>query len=106
MNANWSKHQGWCETAVGLAYTSVGFPTAFATSALADWNAQVAAGRAHPGNVNAPRGALVYFRFPGAYYAYGHVGISLGNGYYTSTTGSSNRIAGSAYLGWALPRHA
>ena len=91
-------YEGLCEEAVELAYGTIGrYPTAYD-----DWLAQ------HPAHLDyqdAPRGALVFYK-PEVDGADGHVAISLGNGYVTST-GIDHRIGVARIdsfpspLGWA-----
>jgi uncharacterized protein YraI len=91
-----------CETAVENAYGTTGrHPTA-----LANWNTAVTQGRAHPGDLNAPRGALVFWDIT---QPYGHVGISRGDGTFVATDVNGAAIGAAAlphythYLGWAYP---
>ncbi|MGH3571636.1 MAG: hypothetical protein ACRDUW_07385 [Pseudonocardiaceae bacterium] len=93
-----------CEMAVENAYGSSRYLTA-----LDDWRAAVSQGRAHPGDLNAPRGALVFWDIT---QPYGHVGISRGDGTFVATDVTNNATAiGAArlpdfshYLGWAYPK--
>ena len=91
-------YEGLCEEAVEMAYGTIRrYPTAFN-----DWLAQR---DRHPDWLNAPRGALVFYK-PPIYGTDGHVAISLGNGYVTST-GIDHRIGVTRIdsfpnpLGWA-----
>lgn len=93
-------YEGYCEMAVENAYGRTGIYA----SAMADWNDAVARGTAHR-DLNAPRGALVFWNIS---YPYGHVGISRGDGTFVAT--SVNGRIGSAslpyyanYLGWSWP---
>jgi hypothetical protein len=95
-------YEDYCELAAETAYgTSGRYP-----SAIADWQAAVARGTAHPGDLNPPAGALVFWNIPG--YPYGHVGVAVGDGTFWAT--SVNGAIGQArlpyypgYLGWASP---
>lgn len=95
-----------CEKAVENAYGTGGHYG----SALANWNTAVSQGRAHPGNLHPPRGALVFWNMT----EWGHVGISRGDGTFVATDVTNNYTAIGAnslpnypgyrnYLGWALP---
>lgn len=93
-------YEGWCEMAVENAYGRTGIYA----SAMAGWNDAVARGTAHR-DLNAPRGALVFWNISSPY---GHVGISRGDGTFVAT--SVNGRIGSAwlpyyanYLGWSWP---
>jgi hypothetical protein len=106
-----TQYDGYCLAAVYQAYLAAGRNITAGLpygpshdSAYAYWT--VAANR-HPGDRNAPRGALVFFRSAAG--APGHVAISLGGGQMISTydgrTGGVHvmPIAGydpSRYLGW------
>lgn len=95
---------GWCELLAEQAY---GTRSRYG-SALADYNAQRAAGRIHT-DTNPPAGALVFYQWG----TYGHVGISLGGGQVISTKGFSTPepvrqhavvgigSTGLPYLGWS-----
>lgn len=91
-----------CETAVENAYGTAGRHT----SALQNWRTAVSQGRAHPGDLNAPRGALVFWDITEPW---GHVGISRGDGTFVATDVSGSAIGAaqlphySHYLGWANP---
>lgn len=91
-----------CETAVENAYGTSGRHG----SALDAWRAVVSQGRAHPGDVHAPRGALVFW---GITQPWGHVGISRGDGTFVATDVNGSAIGAaqlphySNYLGWAYP---
>jgi uncharacterized protein YraI len=94
-------YEGYCEMAAENAYGRTGIYA----SAMADWNDAVARGTAHYGDLNAPRGALVFWNIS---YPYGHVGISRGDGTFVAT--SVNGRIGAAYLpyyanylGWSWP---
>lgn len=91
--------EGLCEKAVENAYGTTGvWP-----SAKAHWQGAINAGKAHPGNWNAPRGAFVYWNTS----QFGHVGISDGNGgFYSSSVGGAighraNKNYFVNYLGWS-----
>ena len=98
--ANWARYYpDLCQTLVGDAYPG----THGYDSAILNWQAQVRLGRAHPGDPNAPRGALV-FGFGGGNFdpTYGHVGISLGDGTYVSNLQQAPaKFDVRGYLGWA-----
>lgn len=72
-------------------------------SAIAHWRGAINAGKAHPGDWNAPRGAFVYWNTS----QYGHVGIFDGNGgFYSSSVGGAIGHRGNKnyfvnYLGWS-----
>jgi uncharacterized protein YraI len=91
-----------CETAVENAYGTSGRYT----SALANWNTAVSQGRAHRGDLQAPRGALVFWDITEPY---GHVGISRGDGTFVATDVNGTAIGAASlphysnYLGWANP---
>lgn len=94
-------YQGYCEMAAENSYGK----TAIWASAKADWNDAVARGVAHSGDLNAPKGALVFWDLAAPY---GHVGVARGDGYFWAT--SVNSAIGLAklryfnsYLGWAWP---
>ncbi|HWM00719.1 MAG TPA: CHAP domain-containing protein [Actinophytocola sp.] len=95
-NSGW---EGLCEKAVENAYGTTGvWP-----SAIAHWHGAINAGKAHPGNWDAPRGAFVYWNTS----QFGHVGISDGNGgFYSSSVGGAighraNKNYFVNYLGWS-----
>jgi hypothetical protein len=106
-NRGFTMYNGWCEKAVEAAYSVSGVPPGY-TSALADYQAQLAAGRVHsetdPNNSTAPRGALVFFT--GSDPTEGHVGIAVGDGknYWTSdgTMHMAPLTEGVGYKGWSL----
>ncbi len=97
---------GMCDNFVAnmYGYSSSGYATA-----LANWNS-TPSGLKHPGDSNAPAGALMYWDGGD-----GHVAISLGNGNIVSTDISGNGTVstvpasevsskwGKRYLGWAYP---
>lgn len=94
-----ASYQGLCEKAVENAYGTTGVWA----SAIAHWNGAVNVGKAHPGDMNPPLGAFVYWDIS----QYGHVGISDGNGGFYATSvdgaighGGSLDYYGS-YLGWS-----
>lgn len=88
-----------CETAVEEAYGSHRY-----YSALDDWRDAVGRGAAHPGDLNPPRGALVFWNIT----QWGHVGIARGDGTVVATN-VNNHIGATSlsyfknYLGWAWP---
>jgi hypothetical protein len=88
-----------CETAVDDAYGSHRY-----YSALDDWHDAVRRGTAHSGDLNAPRGALVFWNIT----QWGHVGIARGDGAFVATNvndhiGAASLPHYSNYLGWAWP---
>ncbi|MGH3783851.1 MAG: hypothetical protein ACRDR6_17175 [Pseudonocardiaceae bacterium] len=91
-----------CEMAVENAYGTAGRHG----SALEDWRGAVSQGRAHPGDLHPPRGALVFW---GITQPWGHVGISRGDGTFVATDVNGAAIGAaqlphySNYLGWAYP---
>jgi hypothetical protein len=90
---------GWCETAVEMAYGTI----YRYGSARIDYLTQLNAGQIHTGT-NAPAGALVFFR--GSDPRTGHVGLAYGDGqhYYTTdygVIGVAPLSEGLGYLGWA-----
>ena len=91
-----------CETAVENAYGTAGRHM----SALENWRAAVSQGRAHPGDLHPPRGALVFWDIT---QPWGHVGISRGDGTFVATDVNGAAIGAaplphySHYLGWANP---
>jgi uncharacterized protein YraI len=94
-------YQGLCEKA---AENSFGKDLIWG-SAKEDWNDAVARGVAHAGDLNPPKGALVFWDLAAPY---GHVGVARGDGYFWAT--SVNGAIGLAklpyytnYLGWAWP---
>jgi uncharacterized protein YraI len=92
--------QGYCEMAAENSYGKTGIWA----SAIADWNDAVARGAAHRGDLNPPKGALVFWNIS----AYGHVGVAKGDGTFwaTSVSGAIGTRAlpyFSNYLGWAWP---
>ena len=91
-----SAYEHYCEKAVENSYGRSGVYA----SAYVDWQSQ--GGHRHPGNMNPPRGALVFWKTS----VFGHVGVANGNGGFCST--SINGHIGCAklpyfqnYLGWA-----
>ncbi|HEV7652144.1 MAG TPA: CHAP domain-containing protein [Actinophytocola sp.] len=92
-------YEGLCEKAVENAYGTTGVWA----SAKAHWQGAINAGKAHPGDGNAPRGAFVYWNTS----QFGHVGISDGSGgFYSSSIGGhighgSNKSYFVNYLGWS-----
>jgi uncharacterized protein YraI len=94
-------YQGYCEMAVENSYGTTGIWA----SAKANWNDAVARGAAHRGDLNPPRGALVFWDLAAPY---GHVGVAKGDGtfYATSVRGAIGHALlpyFSSYLGWAWP---
>jgi cell wall-associated NlpC family hydrolase len=93
-----------CETAVENAYGTSGKYL----TALADYQAQLAAGRLHSetntSKSTAPAGALVFFT--GSDPTTGHVGIAVGDGKSYWTTDGTIHVApltqGIGYKGWSL----
>jgi hypothetical protein len=93
-------YQGYCEKAVENAYGRTGIYA----SAKANWNDAVRRGAAHRGDLNPPRGALVFWNIS----AYGHVGLAVGDGTFWATSvngriGKARLPYFSSYLGWAWP---
>lgn len=94
-------YQGLCEKAAENSYGKTGIWA----SAKAGWNDAVARGAAHRGDLNPPKGALVYWDLAAPY---GHVGVSKGGGYFVATSvggaiGTARMPYFSNYLGWAWP---
>ena len=94
-------YQGYCEKAVENAYGRTGVYA----SAKANWNDAVRRGVAHRGDLNPPKGALVFWDI-GA--PYGHVGLAKGDGTFWATSvngriGHARLPYYSKYLGWAWP---
>lgn len=91
-------YEEMCELAVELSFGTRGrYP-----SAIDNWNAQVHAHRAHPGDRTPPRGALVFWRTS----VFGHVAVADGSGGEWSTSvnhriGHASLSYFSNYLGWA-----
>jgi hypothetical protein len=88
-----------CQAAVDDAYGSHRYPTA-----LDNWQDASRRGTAHPGDLNPPRGALVFWNIS----QWGHVGIARGDGTFVSTNVNNHIGAASLphfnnYLGWAWP---
>jgi len=102
--SSWQGPNGWrssyeqCEKFVENAWNT----EYVETSALTGWNRAVNEGRAHRGDANAPRGALVYWN---CYGSYGHVGISVGGGQHVDAGSSAIQLGANShhtsYLGWA-----
>jgi hypothetical protein len=94
-------YNGYCERAVETAFGTTGvYPSAFA-----HWLDAYRNGRAHPGDLDPPRGAIVFWAVA---MPLGHVGISLGDGRFVSTSvrggiGVAELSYFPAYLGWADP---
>lgn len=115
---NWARAQatnksmnynGLCERFVENAYGTSGRYA----SAIANYNAQLAAGRINRSTTNIPAGALVFSSNRALDLGYGHVQISLGNGTFVSG-GVSTRVGNGAtvqilrglpsgFLGWSMP---
>ncbi|HEY3511573.1 CHAP domain-containing protein [Kribbella sp. NPDC051137] len=94
-------YQGYCEKAAENSYGK----TAIWASAMADWNDAVNRGVAHKGDLNPPKGALVFWNLAAPY---GHVGVATGDGNFwaTSVSGAIGKRAlpyFNNYLGWAYP---
>lgn len=94
-------YQGYCEKAAENSYGK----TAIYASAKANWNDAVARGAAHRGDLNPPKGALVFWDLAAPY---GHVGVARGDGYFWATSvggkiGLAKLPYFSSYLGWAWP---
>ncbi|WP_410784738.1 CHAP domain-containing protein [Kribbella sp. C-35] len=94
-------YQEYCEMAAENSYGKTGIWA----SAMADWNDAVARGVAHRGDLNPPKGALVFWNLAAPY---GHVGVAKGDGTFwaTSVSGAIGTRAlpyFSSYLGWAWP---
>ena len=100
---------GMCDHQVGVYY---GYGSSGYATAIAHWNATPATDK-HPGDVNAPAGALVFWS--GGSSGAGHVALSLGGGKIVSTdypragitsTTTIDAISngwGEHYMGWATP---
>ncbi|MFK4089876.1 CHAP domain-containing protein [Kribbella sp. NPDC020789] len=93
-------YQSYCEKAVENSYGRTGVYA----SAIANWNDAVRRGAAHRGDLNPPKGALVFWNIS----SWGHVGLATGDGNFWAT--SVNGRIGKArlpyfanYLGWAQP---
>ena len=105
-----NQYNGWCLQFVFDAYASGGKNIGSATTAVAWWNAHTA-GR-HAGDVNPPRGALVFWGATSTNPA-GHVALALGDGTAVSTGERSwvdvhvlsiaDRNRTRPYLGWIMP---
>lgn len=110
-NPAWSDHfghywSGWCEQ---FAEQAEGFQFRYG-SALADYQAELNAGRIHT-DTNPPVGALVFY---GGANGSGHVAVSIGNGQEIGTYGYVGQtypiqqypvtgFLSNPYLGWAEP---
>ena len=113
-NPAWSDHfghycSGGCEQ---FAEQTEGFQFSY-PSALADYQAELNAGRIHAGTIP-PAGALAFY---GVGKGAGHVAVSTGNGQEIATLCyvgdrypvsqyvlvGSPQLSGNPYLGWALP---
>ncbi|MFC9692080.1 CHAP domain-containing protein [Kribbella sp. NPDC056951] len=95
-----TSYQGYCEKAVENAYGRTGIYA----SAIANWNDAVRRGAAHRGDLNPPKGALVFWNIS----SYGHVGIATGDGNFWATSvngriGKASLPYFNSYLGWAQP---
>ena len=92
-------YNGWCERFVENAYGTSGKYA----SALANFNAQKAAGRLHTTANDIPAGALVFFRNRSDG-GIGHVEIAVGNGTFITSAAKVQYVnlswAGT-FLGWA-----
>lgn len=105
--ASWAV--GMCDNFVANMY---GYSSSGYTTAIRNWQATPASLR-HPGDWNAPAGALMYWA--GGSTGAGHVAISLGNGSIISTDATGPGVVaqvnartptdkwGEAYQGWAFP---
>lgn len=104
--------KGFCERFTRTAY---GYPGLY-PSAIAHWRDSVRTGRSHPGDLNPPAGALVFWS--GGSKKYGHVALSIGGGNVVSTDAKRpgkadvvsiahiNRTWRSfKYEGWSDPMH-
>ena len=94
-------YQGYCEKAAENSYDK----DLIWGSAKIDWNDAVARGVAHKGDLNPPKGALVFWDLAAPY---GHVGVARGDGYFWATSvngkiGLAKLPYFSSYLGWAWP---
>ncbi|MGW6279420.1 CHAP domain-containing protein [Kribbella sp. NPDC055071] len=94
-------YQGLCEKA---AENSYGADLVWG-SAKIDWNDAVARGVAHRGDLNPPKGALVFWDLAAPN---GHVGVARGDGYFWATSvngkiGLAKLPYFNSYLGWAYP---
>jgi len=94
---------GNCANFVANTY---GEPSYGYNSAIDLWNSTTI--NKHSGDINAPRGCLVFFD----YSPYGHVALCLGDGEIVEAGGKSNirestisadNVGGLTYLGWAWP---
>lgn len=100
---------GRCDEFVAKMY---GFGSSGYATAVKNWEA-TPSGLKHPGDYNAPVGALMYWS--GGRTGAGHVAISLGNGSIISTDATGPGVVGQIsarvptdqwghpYLGWAFP---
>lgn len=97
-----TSYNGLCEKFVENAYGVFGVPLGYWT-ALADFNAQKAAGRIHTTANDIPAGALVFFRNRSDG-GNGHVEIAVGNGTFITSAAKVQYVnlswAGT-FLGWA-----
>jgi hypothetical protein len=98
-HAGSTAYEEYCEKAVENAYGTTGVWA----SAIAHWNGAIAAGKAHQGGTNPPKGAFVYWNTS----QYGHVGIADGSGgfYSSSINGAIGHSTSLSYfpnyLGWS-----
>jgi hypothetical protein len=100
---------GMCDRFVAQMY---GFSSSGYATAVKNWQSTPASLR-HPGDWNAPAGALMYWS--GGSTGAGHVAISLGNGSIISTDATGPGVVGvidakvptnkwgHPYLGWSIP---
>lgn len=100
---------GMCDQFVARMY---GFDSSGYATAVKNWQS-TPANLKHPGDWNAPAGALMYWS--GGSTGAGHVAISLGNGSIISTDATGPGVVGQVsarvptdkwghpYLGWAFP---
>ena len=105
--AHWAV--GMCDNFVANMY---GYDSSGYETAVKNWQS-TPGGLRHPGDWNAPAGALMYWG--GGRTGAGHVAISLGNGSIISTDATGPGIVGTVsarlptdqwghpYLGWAFP---
>lgn len=100
---------GMCDKWVAQYY---GFSSSGYATAITHWNS-ISASQKHPGDTNAPAGALVFWS--GGSSGAGHVALSLGNGKIVSTDYPRSGITstttidaisngwGEHYMGWSQP---
>ena len=88
---------GYCEKAAENSYSK----DLIWGSAKIDWNDAIARGVAHKGDLNPPKGALVFWDLAAPY---GHVGVARGDGYFWATSVNGKIGPGEAPLLLQLPR--